>query len=103
MPQPRREIYDSNQFLEEVVLTHQELVVATVSKRRFAFTVNGCMTELDEVWINGAGLHSIAVESTDPAVVSETRHVIGLDELENVNYLRAIKRVIGMAPLRMPY
>jgi hypothetical protein len=61
------------------------------------------MTELDEVWINGAGMHSIAIESTDPAAVSEARHTLGLDDLENVNYLRAIKRVIGMELLRTPY
>ena len=72
-------------------------------KRRFAFTVNDCMTELVEVWINGAGLHTVAVESTDPAAVSETKSMLGLDDLENVNYLRAIKRVIGMEPLRTPY
>jgi hypothetical protein len=29
--------------------------------------------------------------------------MLGLDDLENVNYLRAIKRVIGMEPLRTPY
>jgi hypothetical protein len=33
----------------------------------------------------------------------EVRHTLGLDDLENVNYLQAIKRVIGMAPLRTPY
>ena len=61
------------------------------------------MTELDEVWINGAGLHSVAIELMDPATVLEARHTLGLDDLENVNYLQAIKRVIGMAPLRTPY
>ncbi len=103
LPQRSRDTYALDQLLEEIVLPQQDLTVAAVFKRRFAFTVNGCMTELDEVWINGAGLHSVAIESTDPAAVLEARHTLGLDDLENVNYLQAIKRVIGMTPLRMPY
>jgi hypothetical protein len=103
MPSLSLESYTLHQFLKEIVLPHQELSAIAVFKRRFAFTVNDCMTELAEVWINGAGLHTVAVESTDPAAVSETTSMLGLDDLENVNYLRAIKRVIGMEPLRTPY
>jgi hypothetical protein len=102
-PQWSRDKYALEQLLEEIVLPQPELAVVAVFKRRFVFTVNGCMTELDEVWINGADLHSVAIESTDPAAVLEASHTLGLDDLENVNYLQAIKRVIGMAPLRMPY
>lgn len=29
--------------------------------------------------------------------------MLGLDDYENVNYLRAIKRVIGMEPVPAPY
>jgi hypothetical protein len=103
VPRLSRESYTLDQFLAVVVLPHRELAAAAVFKRRFAFTVNGCMTELDEVWINGAGLHTVAIESTDPAAVSETRLMLGLDGLENVSYVRAIKRVIGMEPLKSPY
>ena len=35
----------------------------------------------------------------DPELVLETRTRVHLDDHENVNYLLAIKRVIGMAPL----
>jgi len=103
LPQRSRDTYALDQFLEEIVLPQRELAVAAVFKRRFAFTVKGCITELDEVWINGAGLHSVAIESTDTAAILEARHTVGLDDLENVNYPQAIKRVIGMAPRRTPY
>jgi len=103
VPRFSREPYTLDQFLAEVVLPHRELAAAAVFKRRFAFTVNGCMTELDEVWINGAGLHTVAIESTDPSAFSEARLMLGLDGLENLSYVRAIKRVIGMEPLKSPY
>jgi hypothetical protein len=103
VPRLSRESYALDQFLAELVLPHWQLAAAAVFKRRFAFTVNGCMAELDEVWINGAGLHTVAIEATDPAAVSEARLILGLDSLENVSYVRAIKRVIGMEPLKSPY
>jgi hypothetical protein len=95
--------YALDQLLEEVVLPAPKIAVASVFKRRFAFTVNGCMTELDEVWINGAGLHSVTIESMDPSAVLEARNRLRLDNLENVSYPQAIKRVMGMVPLRTPY
>ena len=44
--QRSRDTYALDKLLEEIVLPQRELAVATVFKRRFAFTVNGCMTEL---------------------------------------------------------
>ncbi len=95
--------YALDQLLEEVVLPAPKMAVASVFKRRFTFTVNGCMTELDEVWINGASLHSVTIESMDPSAVLEARNRLRLDNLENVSYPQAIKRVMGMVPLRTPY
>ena len=50
MPSLSLESYSLHQFLNEIVLPHEELSAAAVFKRRFAFTVNDCMTELVEVW-----------------------------------------------------
>ena len=99
MPALDRDEYALDQFLDEIVRPHRDLVAASVFKRRFGFTVNDCMTELAEVWINGAGLQTVAVESADEWAVLEAKGMLGLDDYENVNYLRAIKRVVGMAPL----
>lgn len=99
----RRSTYTLDQLLEDVVLPEQKITVAAVFKRRFAFAVNGCMAELDEVWTNGAGLHSVTIESTDPSAVLRARNSLRLDNLENVSYLQAVKRVTGMVPLRTPY
>jgi len=41
----------------------------------------------------------VSLESVDVPAILEGKRMLGLDEYENVNYLRAIKRVIGMEPL----
>ena len=99
MPALARESYTLAEYLDEVIRPHPDLAPVQVFKRRFAFTVNGCITEIAEIEINGAGLQTVAVESVDVPAILEAKRVLGLDEYENVNYLRAIKRVIGMEPL----
>ena len=103
MPALARDDYTLDAFLDGIVRPHRELVAASVFKRRFAFTVNGCIAEHAEVWINGAGLQTVAVESTDVPAVLEAKRLLGLDDYENVNYLRAVKRVVGMEPLAESY
>jgi hypothetical protein len=103
MPALDRDEYTLVQYLDEIIRPHRDLVAVRVFKRRFAFTVNACITEHAEVWINGAGLETVAVESTDIPAILEAKRLLGLDDYENVNYLRAIKRVIGMEPAPARY
>ncbi len=99
MPPLERESYTLRQYLDEVITPQPQLSAVRVFKRRFAFTVNECIAEHAEIEINGAGLQTVAVESVDIPAILKAKEMLGLDEYENVNYLRAIKRVIGMEPL----
>jgi hypothetical protein len=73
------------------------LVPVTVEKTRYGFTVDGVICEYAEVWFNGALLESACCESEDYAAVAKAVEALGLSTLENVNYLEAAKRVVGMA------
>jgi hypothetical protein len=101
VPVPRfdREEYTLEQFLNEIIRPHKDLVAANVFKRRYGFTVNGCITEYAELLINGAAIKTVAVESVDVDGICKAKEMLGLAEYENVNYLLAIKRIIGMEPL----
>lgn len=99
MPPLQRDVYTLEQYLDEVIRPHPQLSAVSVFKRRFAFTINDCITEHAEIRINGAGLQTVAVESVDVPAILEAKKMLGLDEYENVNYLRAIKRVIGLEAL----
>ncbi|MEI7482704.1 MAG: hypothetical protein WCK75_10205 [Elusimicrobiota bacterium] len=98
-PDLKREEYTLDQFISELVRPHKDLVPAYVVKRRFAFTVNNCITEYAELLINGAAIKTVAVESVSVPDILKAKELLGLGEYENVNYLRAIKRIIGMEPL----
>jgi hypothetical protein len=94
-----RESYTVPQLVDEVARPHPGLGVAHVFKRRFGYTVEGCMAEIAELLINGAAIRSMAVESEDPEAALAAKALLGLDDHENVNYPRAIKRVLGLVAL----
>ncbi len=59
----------------------------------------GVIAEIADLLINGAAIKTIAVESVDVEAVLKVKATLGLEEYENVNYILAIKRIIGMEPL----
>ena len=69
-----------------------------IFKWRFAFTINGCIAEFSEILVNGASIKSVNVESVDIDAILQAMDMLSLNGYENVNYLLAIKRVIGMEP-----
>ena len=99
VPQFNRSAYSLKQFLEDILIPHPELVFARVFKRRFGYTINGCISEIAELLINGAAIKTMALESADIDAVLKVKQMLGLHEYENVNYLLAIKRILGMEPL----
>lgn len=99
VPEFEREEYTLEQYLEEIISPHPDLSAARVLKHRFAYTVNDCITEHARILINGAAIQTVAVESTDLDAILEAKEMLGLGDYENVNYLIAIKRVLGWEPL----
>ena len=97
----QRDAYTLEQYLNELILPHPELSAVNVFKRRFAFTINGCITEIAQLLINGAAIQTVAVELEDIDAILKAKELLGLTEYENVNYLLAIKRVIGMEPITL--
>lgn len=99
VPEFKRSEYSFNQYLEDIIQPHPDLTIARVYKRRFGYTINGCISEIAELLINGAAIKTIAVESLDVRAVLQAKEILGLQAYQNVSYLVAIKRILGMAPL----
>ena len=99
VPKFNRSKFTLEQLLEDILIPHPQLVLARVVKRRFGYTINGCISEIAELLINGAAIKTIALESADVETVLKVKRKLGLHEYENVNYLLAIKRILGMKPL----
>lgn len=75
------------------------LVLVDVAKVRSGFTVGGVLCEVARVYFNGALLESACVESADPAAVRRVVEALGLGTRENVGYVRAARRVVGLEAL----
>jgi exopolyphosphatase/guanosine-5'-triphosphate,3'-diphosphate pyrophosphatase len=101
-PDFSRETYTAEQFLQEVIWSHGAVHQARVFKQRFHFDIEGCMVEINELLVNGARIMSVAVEAADAAAVLRVRDMVGLRPYENVNYMLAIKRILGLASLPNP-
>lgn len=99
VPDLKRDEYSVAQFIEEIIRPHNDLVAVHVFKRRFAFTIHNCIAEIADILINGAYIQSANVESADIDAVLAAKEMLSLNDYENVNYLLAIKRVIGMEPM----
>ena len=99
VPAFHRPEYTLAQFLEDIIKPHPELALAYVLKRRFGYSIEGCLAEIADLLINGAAIKTLAVESVNVEAVLKVKATLGLQEYENVNYVLAIKRIIGMEPL----
>lgn len=76
---------------------HPELRAVTVEKMRYGFSIDGIICEYAEVWFNGAMVESACVESENYAGMKQVIEGLGLAGMPNTNYLKAAKRVVGLA------
>ncbi len=93
-PNFNKESYTFEEFME-IVEKHPDLQAVRVHKERYGFMVNDTICELADVLINGAHIVSVNSESTEIEDIKRTIEDLGLKGTENINYLQAIKRVIG--------
>lgn len=95
IPELQKEEYSYDEFIY-LVDQHPDLQAVSVRKQRFGYMVNNTICETGNVFINGAKVVTINSESTETEDIKKTIKDIGLEGVENINYLQAIKRVIGM-------
>jgi exopolyphosphatase/guanosine-5'-triphosphate,3'-diphosphate pyrophosphatase len=95
-----REAYSVDELLDEVVRPDAGLRAAQVHKRRVHYLLDGCMAELTEVSSDGSATRTIAVESEDPELVIATVRSLGLESLQNTNFPRGLKTLLGFAKQR---
>ncbi|MDP6456437.1 MAG: hypothetical protein QF613_02405 [Candidatus Marinimicrobia bacterium] len=94
MPAFEKEEYTRDEFLA-LVKAHPDLQAVTVNKERFGHMVNDTICEVANVEIDGNTVVTINSESTEIPDVLKTLSDVGLEGVENINYLQAIKRTIG--------
>ncbi len=96
LPKLNLESYSFEEFLSLLVAPHPDLRKVVVDKTRHGFMINGCIVEIAELKFDGRPIRTVAVEMEDPAAVMKTVRDLGLAGFENINYLKALKRFMGM-------
>ncbi|MEN8188660.1 MAG: hypothetical protein ABFS19_02345 [Thermodesulfobacteriota bacterium] len=87
--------YTFEEFIE-LLKTTDDVVSVDVHKERYGFSVAGVICEYGRILFNGAMVETTCVESEDYAAMEEVIDKLEINDLENVNYLKAAKRVVGM-------
>ena len=100
LPALDKDEYTLEEFLS-MIKNHPDLQAVTVEKERFGYMVNDTICEYANVWINGAMVVTVNSESTELKDIQKTVKDLGVEGAENINYLQAIKRIIGMVDKKL--
>ena len=84
--------YSIDEFLD-MARNDDRLMVFSVEKVRDLYDVDGCIVEYATVKVNGKEVRTAAAELEDPKKVKETVQKMGLWGKENINYVKALKRI----------
>lgn len=95
LPAFTKDEYTFEEFMQ-LIYQHPDLAAVRVHKQRLGYMVNNTICEYAVVLINGARVVTISSESTEVEDILKTLSDLKLEGVENINYLQAIKRVIGM-------
>jgi len=90
-----QDTYTIDEFIA-IVNDHPDLAAVNVDKKRYGFSVDGIICEYGQVCFNGAMLETTCCESEDYEGMKKAIEALEISGLENMNYLKAAKRVIGM-------
>ncbi|HRY97905.1 MAG TPA: hypothetical protein P5550_02505 [Bacteroidales bacterium] len=90
-----QDVYTYEEFMA-MVNAHSDLQAIRVHKERYGYMVNDTICEYGVVLVNGARIVTVNSESTEVEDILKTISDLRLEGVENINYLQAIKRVIGM-------
>lgn len=86
--------YDLDEFMSDIVSGQKHLYFADVLKSRFGYSINDCMAEYAEITINGKEIQTLSIESLDPEKILETMKLFGMEEMENVSYVKIVKELV---------
>jgi hypothetical protein len=91
--------YTHGEFIRDLVRARRDIVMVEVVKIRCGFKAEKYTAEFAEVRIaGGATSETVEIESDDPAAVLRAIAKLGLNSHQNINYVRHLKLMTGIAP-----
>ncbi len=96
LPYLKKDEYTYDEYLNDLISPNKLLHTVNVVKERHGFTIDQCIVEIAYVKFNNVPIQTIAVEHADPELVMQTVKRLGLQHYENINYIKAMKRQVGI-------
>jgi len=96
LPYLKKDEFTYIEYLEELIGNNPDLRIVNVKKNRHGYKIDGAIVEIAEVQFDDVSQQTIAVEHADPELVLQTVQKLGLTKYENINYIKAMKRVFGI-------
>ena len=96
LPYLKKDEFTYIEYLEELIGNNPDLRIVNVKKNRHGYKIDGAIVEIAEVQFDDVSQQTIAVEHADPKLVLQTVQKLGLTKFENINYIKAMKRVFGI-------
>ena len=95
VPAMDKEAYDFEAYIE-LCKTVKDLVVVDVYKERSIYVINEAIVEIAETTFNGVPMRTVCVEHADPENVINVVRMLGAENFENINYIQAMKKAVGL-------
>lgn len=86
--------YDEERFLSEVIAGAPALRAVSVTKKRHGYVMRGATLERADLVVDGRAVRTVCVEHEDSDLVSSLVRELGFERFENLNYIRAIRRIV---------
>ncbi len=96
LPKLERDEYTHDQFIEEIVKPHKDLVLVNVKKNRDTYKIDGTIAEIAEAEFNGVPWRTMCVEHEDPQLIMKVVAKLGMTGVVNMNYIQAMKKSVGL-------
>ena len=96
LPYLKKDEYSYREYIEDLIRKNSDLMMIDVEKNRHGYLIDESIVEIAGVKFNEFEIKTIAVEHKYPQLVLQTVKKLGLSNFENVNYIKAMKRIFGL-------
>jgi len=96
MPYLEKDEYSYYEYVNDLIAKNPNLKIVDVKKSRHGYLIDDAIVEFAEVKFDEYKTETIAVEHTEPDLVLETMDKLGLKGMENINYIKAMKKHFGL-------
>lgn len=95
LPYLRKNEFEQKELIDSIIAKTEGLRMVELKKHRRIYNVEGTTVEFTGLQIADTSLQTAAIEDTNPQRVIQVRKVFNMEGEENINYIKALKRLFN--------